>query len=240
MKNQQPFMSGNSVWEKFFLEWPHDTLILNKGDIYYPEDYKDSVAVVAEGLLKVFLSDAYGEERFMWIIEPWSLIHWNEQHNFSHSLVVIKKTKLYLMKRQTFMTQVRSSANLFEEYMGLYQLGAAYTGLFALLGHAFPIWYKFKGGKGFLAYMSVIWFIDWRAGLVAVSLMIILLLLTKYMSLSTVVAMLSCPVTLYFTGADVNTIWLCAASVLFIAFRHKENFKRLMNGTENKFSLSKK
>lgn len=131
-------------------------------------------------------------------------------------------------------------ANLFEEYMGLYQLGAAYTGLFALLGHAFPIWYKFKGGKGFLAYMSVIWFIDWRAGLVAVSLMIILLLLTKYMSLSTVVAMLSCPVTLYFTGADVNTIWLCAASVLFIAFRHKENFKRLMNGTENKFSLSKK
>ena len=41
-------------------------------------------------------------------------------------------------------------ALLFEQYFGMYQLGAAYTGLFALLGHAFPIWYGFKGGKGFL------------------------------------------------------------------------------------------
>lgn len=131
-------------------------------------------------------------------------------------------------------------ADMFENYLGVYQLGAAYTGLFALLGHAFPIWYKFKGGKGFLAYMSVIWFIDWRAGLIAVCLMLILLLLTKYMSLSTVLAMLSCPVTLFFTGASVSVISLCAISVLFIAYRHKENFKRLANGTENKFSLSKK
>ena len=131
-------------------------------------------------------------------------------------------------------------ADIFEKNLGLYQLGAAYTGLFALLGHAFPIWYKFKGGKGFLAYMSVIWFIDWRAGLIAVCLMLILLLLTKYMSLSTVLAMLSCPVTLFFTGASVRVISLCAISVLFIAYRHKENFKRLANGTENKFSLSKK
>lgn len=131
-------------------------------------------------------------------------------------------------------------ADMFENYLRVYQLGAAYTGLFALLGHAFPIWYKFKGGKGFLAYMSVIWFIDWRAGLIAVCLMLILLLLTKYMSLSTVLAMLSCPVTLFFTGASVSVISLCAISVLFIAYRHKENFKRLANGTENKFSLSKK
>lgn len=131
-------------------------------------------------------------------------------------------------------------ADMFENYLRVYQLGAAYTGLFALLGHAFPIWYKFKGGKGFLAYMSVIWFIDWRAGLIAVCLMLVLLLLTKYMSLSTVLAMLSCPVTLFFTGASVSVISLCAISVLFIAYRHKENFKRLANGTENKFSLSKK
>lgn len=131
-------------------------------------------------------------------------------------------------------------ADMFEKNLGLYQLGAAYTGLFALLGHAFPIWYKFKGGKGFLTYMSVIWFIDWKAGLIAVCLMIVLLLLTKYMSLSTVTAMLTCPITLFFTGASVSTISLCAISVLFIAYRHKENFKRLANGTENKFSLSKK
>jgi len=60
-------------------------------------------------------------------------------------------------------------------YSGNYQFGAAYTGFFALMGHAYPVWYQFKGGKGFLVYMSVIWFIDWRAGLIALGIMLILL-----------------------------------------------------------------
>lgn len=122
MKEQQPFMAGDGIWEDFFLKSPHQTLFLNKGDIYYPNKYKNYVAVVADGLLKVFLSDAYGEERFMWIIEPWSLIQWREHHNFSHSLVAIKRTKLYLMERQQFMVQIRSSETLFEEYIrSIYQ-----------------------------------------------------------------------------------------------------------------------
>ena len=122
MKNHHPFMSGNSIWEKFFLEWPHQTIILNKGDIYFPDEHKDYVAVITEGLLKVFLSDSYGEERFMWLVEPYSLIHWNDRDDFTHNLVAIKKTKLYLMKRQIFMNQVRSSSILFEEYIkSIYQ-----------------------------------------------------------------------------------------------------------------------
>ena len=127
-----------------------------------------------------------------------------------------------------------------EVYIGIgkpYQLGAAYTGLFALLGHAYPVWYKFKGGKGFLVYTSVIWFIDWRAGLVALVVMLILLAVSKYMSLSTVVGLLTCPVTLAFLKAPLPIILICAASVLFIAYRHKENFKRLLSGTESKFEL---
>ncbi len=130
-------------------------------------------------------------------------------------------------------------ACLFQVFLGQYQLGAAYTGLFALLGHAYPIWHGFKGGKGFLTYLSVIWFIDWRAGLVAVAVMLILLGITKYMSLSTVTAMLTCPITLIITKAPLPVILMCAASVLYIAIRHKENFKRLLAGTENKFSLKK-
>ena len=130
-------------------------------------------------------------------------------------------------------------AHAFDRSLGLYQLGAAYTGFFALLGHAFPIWYNFKGGKGFLAYMSVIWFIDARAGFVALLIMLILLFITKYMSLSTVCAMLTCPLTLYLTGASHIVVLLCFISVSFIAIRHRENFKRLKNGTESKFSFSK-
>lgn len=126
---------------------------------------------------------------------------------------------------------------LFGKYLGNYQLGAAYTGLFALLGHAHPVWYGFKGGKGFLVYMSVIWFIDWRAGLIAVGVMLVLLLTTRYMSLSTVAAMVSCPITIAAFGDPLSVILLCAAAVLYIAIRHKENFRRLMKGTESRFSF---
>ena len=128
-------------------------------------------------------------------------------------------------------------AQLFEIYSDNYQFGAAYTGFFALMGHAYPVWYQFKGGKGFLVYMSVIWFIDWRAGLIALGIMLILLGATKYMSVATVTALLSCPITLAVTGASWGVTLLCAISVLYIAWRHRDNFKKLVNGTENKFAL---
>lgn len=118
-----------------------------------------------------------------------------------------------------------------------FQFGAAYTGIFALLGHAYPIWHGFKGGKGFLVYLSVSFVIDWRAGLIAFGLMVILLLITKYMSLSTVLGLFSCPITLAVTKAPIPVIIICVVCVLYIAVRHRENFKRLVKGTENKFSV---
>lgn len=128
-------------------------------------------------------------------------------------------------------------ASLFERTLGLWQLGAAYTGYIAVLGHAFPIWYGFKGGKGFLVGLSTAYVIDWRVGLIATLIMIVLLLTTKYMSLSTVTAMLCCPILLALFGATRPTVLIEAATVLFIALRHKENFKRLVAGTESKFAL---
>ena len=121
-----------------------------------------------------------------------------------------------------------------------YSFAAAYTGLFCMLGHAFPVWYKFKGGKGFLVSMSIIWFIDWRAGLIALVLMLILLFTTKYMSLATVVAMLTCPIILLVFNAPISVVLIYGACVLFMAIRHKENFKRLKNGTESKFKVKTK
>ena len=121
-----------------------------------------------------------------------------------------------------------------------FQFGAAYTGIFCMLGHAFPFQFEFKGGKGFLVCLSTMFVIDWRVGLIATGVMVVLLLTTKYMSLSTTVAMLLCPILLIPFGASIPVILMAAACAVFMAVRHKENFKRLVKGTESKFSLKGK
>ena len=121
-----------------------------------------------------------------------------------------------------------------------FQLAAAYTGIFCMLGHAFPFQYRFKGGKGFLVCLSTMYVIDWRVGLISTGIMVALLLITKYMSLSTTVAMLLCPVLLIPLGASVPVILMAAACAVFMAIRHKENFKRLVQGKESKFRLGGK
>ena len=82
--------------------------------------------------------------------------------------------------------------------------------------------------------------IDWRVGLIATGIMIVLLLVTKYMSLSTTLAMLLCPILLIPFGASIPVILMSTFCVVFMAIRHKENFKRLIKGTESKFTLKGK
>ena len=118
-----------------------------------------------------------------------------------------------------------------------FQFGAAYTGIFCMLGHAFPFQFKFKGGKGFLVCLSTMYIIDWRVGLIATGIMVILLLITKYMSLSTTLAILLCPILLIPFGASIPVICMAATCAVFMAVRHRENFKRLVQGKESKFSL---
>ena len=121
-----------------------------------------------------------------------------------------------------------------------FQLGAAYTGIFCMLGHAFPFQFNFKGGKGFLVCLSTMYVIDWRVGLIATGIMIVLLLITKYMSLSTTLATLLCPILLIPFGASISVILMATFCAVFMAVRHKENFNRLIKGTESKFTLKGK
>ncbi len=122
-----------------------------------------------------------------------------------------------------------------------YQFGVAYTGFFAMIGHAYPVWYRFQGGKAFLVAAAAIFFIDWRVALIATAIMLILLFTVKYMSLSVMIAALSCPITLSLFGADHwSVIVIVTMSTLLLIYRHKENIKRLREGNESKFSLSDK
>lgn len=128
--------------------------------------------------------------------------------------------------------------HMFDKCGNVYQLGAAYAGFFTMLGHCFPVWYRFNGGKGFLAGAAAIFCIDYRAGLVAFGIMIIFLFTLHYMSLASMCAGISCPLTLAACKTESPyVIIICIVSVVLMIWRHKENIKRLVKGTETKFYL---
>lgn len=133
-----------------------------------------------------------------------------------------------------------SAGLLFRQYVGSWQLGVSYAGIFALLGHAFPVFYGFKGGKGFLVCLSTLWFIDWRAGAIAAVVLTVLLLTVKYMSLSSMSALIVGAVFVAVFGAGWAVSLMYAVCVLFVVIRHRENIIRLIRGTESKFSFGKK
>lgn len=119
--------------------------------------------------------------------------------------------------------------------------GVAVTAVAAMLGHAFPVWYGFKGGKGFLVCLTASWFLDWRAGLLGTVLMTVLLLSLKLMSLATMVGMIASAGFLWGLFAagrfELLPAILFSLCVLFMILRHHENIARLCHGTEKKFYI---
>ena len=121
------------------------------------------------------------------------------------------------------------------------QFGAQFAGLFCMLGHCFPVWYGFKGGKAFIAGFATIWFVDWRMTLIAMAIFFVVLFVGKYMSVASCTAALSCPIALFYLG--YSNVWvevLAIAAAALVIVRHYPNFVKLANGTESKFSLSNK
>ena len=123
----------------------------------------------------------------------------------------------------------------------MWQFGAQFSGIFCMLGHCFPVWYGFKGGKAFIAGFATIWFVDWRMMLIAMAIFFLLLFTLKYMSVASCTAAFSCPVSLFYLGysnAWVEVLAVAAAALVIV--RHYPNFVKLVHGTESKFSLSSK
>ena len=108
--------------------------------------------------------------------------------------------------------------------------------LCAFLGHVFPIWLKFKGGKGVATYVGILFSINILFGLIFAISWLITFVLTKYSSLSSLIGSLSLPVYLLVTGQTNNVIFFIIMFVL-IFFTHRENVKRLKNKEESKTNI---
>ncbi len=108
--------------------------------------------------------------------------------------------------------------------------------LCAFLGHVFPIWLKFKGGKGVATYVGILFSINILFGLIFGISWLITFVLTKYSSLSSLIGSLSLPVYLLVTGQTNNVIFFIIMFVL-IFFTHRENVKRLKNKEESKTNI---
>lgn len=123
---------------------------------------------------------------------------------------------------------------------GLYLVGKYWAALFCLLGHMFPCMFHFKGGKGILSGGVAAIMIDWRVAVVVWGGFLVLSILTKYVSLGSLWAGFTFPIVTIFVFHDPV---LTALSLLIgglIVWQHRGNMKRLLSGTENKFSFHRK
>ena len=108
--------------------------------------------------------------------------------------------------------------------------------LCAFLGHVFPIWLKFKGGKGVATYLGILFSINMLLGAIFITSWMVVFVLTKYSSLSSIIAAISVPTYLLVIGQNNNAIFFIIMFVL-IFFTHRENIKRLKNKEESKTKI---
>ena len=107
--------------------------------------------------------------------------------------------------------------------------------LCAFLGHVFPLWLKFKGGKGVATYVGILFSINLTIGFVFIGVWLFTFLVSKYSSLSSLVGSLSVPIYLLFF-TNQNLIFFSIMFVL-IFFTHRENIKRLINKEESRTKI---
>ena len=120
-----------------------------------------------------------------------------------------------------------------------------YAGFAAILGHVFPVWLKFEGGKGVATALGVFLAICWPAVAAAISLFLLVALFWRYVSLASISAAAALPLLVYLLYAPGHappaTVSACTlvAAVVVIA-KHRDNIERLLAGTEPRFEMGRK
>jgi len=118
---------------------------------------------------------------------------------------------------------------IFPEYLYL-------SSLSVFLGHVFPVWLKFKGGKGVATYVGILFCINYILGITFIIIWFLVFLISKYSSLSSLLASLIIPIYHFFFIDNINYYFFIILFIL-IFYSHRENIKRLINNTESKTKI---
>ena len=110
---------------------------------------------------------------------------------------------------------------------------ALLAGLGAFLGHLYPVWLRFRGGKGVATYIGVMFGLFWKAGMVFAAVWLAIAVLTRYSSLAALVASIAVPAALWLMG-QWEMAGLGAVMTLLVFWKHRANIRRLLAGEEPK------
>ena len=114
------------------------------------------------------------------------------------------------------------------------------AGFFAILGHTFPIFFEFRGGKGVATSLGVLITLNWKIGLICLVFGVILIALTRMVSVGSIMSAILFPILMVFMGnVGFKAILVSVLIALLVVFNHRANIKRLKNGTENKLGSKK-
>ena len=118
------------------------------------------------------------------------------------------------------------------------------AGIAVILGHTFPIFFGFKGGKGIATALGVLMMTNWNIGLICLVFALVLMILTRMVSLGSIAAAVLFPVLIIFMPhtaylVDGNYIIYSILLAVLVVFNHRANVKRLLTGTENKIDFKK-
>lgn len=119
-------------------------------------------------------------------------------------------------------------------------LGKLVAGVFVILGHMFPLYFGFRGGKGVLVGSIMLLLFDWRIFLVALIVFIVAVVATRWISLGSVLGAATFPVTMLIFYRDPMLTGIAFGMAVAVIFMHRSNIMRMLRGTENQFSFKRK